>query len=73
MSGGFVDAAIPSAVVCVLEWLRSSATPPLILGCEVAGTVEAVGDNVKDFAPGDDVYGYLRRQGFEPLPSIRTC
>jgi NADPH:quinone reductase-like Zn-dependent oxidoreductase len=33
--------------------------PPLILGCEVAGTVEAVGDNVKDFAPGDDVYGYL--------------
>ena len=33
--------------------------PPLILGCEVAGTVEAVGDNVKDFTPGDDVYGYL--------------
>jgi NADPH:quinone reductase-like Zn-dependent oxidoreductase len=33
--------------------------PPLILGCEVAGTVEAVGDNVKDFAPGDEVYGYL--------------
>jgi NADPH:quinone reductase-like Zn-dependent oxidoreductase len=33
--------------------------PPLILGCEVAGTVEAVGENVKDFAPGDDVYGYL--------------
>jgi NADPH:quinone reductase-like Zn-dependent oxidoreductase len=33
--------------------------PPLILGCEVAGTVEAEGDNVKDFAPGDDVYGYL--------------
>ena len=33
--------------------------PPLILGNEVAGTVEAVGDNVKDFAPGDDVYGHL--------------
>ena len=33
--------------------------PPLILGCEVAGTVEAVGDNVKDLAPGDDVYAYL--------------
>jgi NADPH:quinone reductase-like Zn-dependent oxidoreductase len=33
--------------------------PPVILGCEVAGTVAAVGDNVKDFAPGDDVYGYL--------------
>jgi NADPH:quinone reductase-like Zn-dependent oxidoreductase len=33
--------------------------PPLILGCEVAGTVEAVGHEVKDFAAGDDVYGYL--------------
>src|SRR5215212_6074395 len=33
--------------------------PPLILGCEVAGTVETVGDNVKNFAAGDDVYGYL--------------
>jgi len=32
---------------------------PLILGCEIAGTVETVGDNVKDFAPGDEVYGYL--------------
>src|SRR5947207_3753657 len=32
---------------------------PLILGCEVAGTVEAVGSSVKDFAAGDDVYGYL--------------
>jgi NADPH:quinone reductase-like Zn-dependent oxidoreductase len=33
--------------------------PPLILGCEVAGTVEAVGNNVEDFSSGDDVYGYL--------------
>src|SRR5436305_4386267 len=33
--------------------------PPLILGCEVAGTVEEVGDKVKDFAAGDEVYGYL--------------
>jgi NADPH:quinone reductase-like Zn-dependent oxidoreductase len=32
---------------------------PLILGCEVAGTVEAVGGGVKDFVVGDDVYGYL--------------
>src|SRR5256714_12814126 len=30
--------------------------PPLILGCEVAGTVEAGSGNL---APGDDVYGYL--------------
>lgn len=33
--------------------------PPLILGCEVAGIVEAVGDKVKDFTSGDEVYGYL--------------
>jgi len=36
---------------------------PLILGCEIAGTVEAVGGpsptGSSDFAPGDDVYGYL--------------
>jgi NADPH:quinone reductase-like Zn-dependent oxidoreductase len=30
--------------------------PPLILGCEVAGTLEAGTGNL---APGDDVYGYL--------------
>jgi NADPH:quinone reductase-like Zn-dependent oxidoreductase len=33
--------------------------PPLILGCEVAGIVEAVGSRVKDFAMGHEVYGYL--------------
>ena len=32
---------------------------PIILGCEVAGTVEAVGTGVKDFAAGNDVYGFL--------------
>jgi NADPH:quinone reductase-like Zn-dependent oxidoreductase len=38
--------------------------PPLILGCEVAGTVEAVDGGPtrtgsSDFAVGDDVYGFL--------------
>jgi NADPH:quinone reductase-like Zn-dependent oxidoreductase len=45
--------------------------PPLILGCEVAGTVEAFGSRgpirtdgtsrtgIKDFVAGDEVYGYL--------------
>ena len=33
--------------------------PPLILGCEVAGTVEALGSREKDFVAGDEVYGYL--------------
>src|ERR1041385_4153395 len=32
---------------------------PIILGCEVAGTVEALGNGVTDFAVGDEVYGYL--------------
>ena len=37
--------------------------PPLILGCEIAGTVEALGGpsptGSSEFAAGDDVYGYL--------------
>src|SRR5436189_415788 len=37
--------------------------PPLILGCEVAGTVEAVDrpirTGLKDFVADDEVYGYL--------------
>jgi NADPH:quinone reductase-like Zn-dependent oxidoreductase len=37
--------------------------PPLIVGCEVAGTLEAVGGpsptGIKDFVAGDEVYGYL--------------
>ena len=35
---------------------------PLILGCEIAGTVVSVGPigpGSSDFAPGNDVYGYL--------------
>ncbi len=30
---------------------------PLILGSELSGNVEAVGDDVADFKPGDEVYG----------------
>lgn len=30
---------------------------PAILGCDVSGTVEAVGSDVTSFAPGDEVYG----------------
>ena len=30
---------------------------PAILGLDLAGTVEAVGDGVTDFRPGDEVYG----------------
>jgi NADPH:quinone reductase-like Zn-dependent oxidoreductase len=34
-----------------------------VLGAEVAGTVEAVGTQVKKFAPGDEVYGDLSEAG----------
>jgi len=35
--------------------------PPMVLGCEIAGTVETVGTEVRGFKPGDDVYGFLSR------------
>src|SRR5712691_999677 len=55
---------VQAAAVNPVDWkIREVAgeivglKPPLILGCEVAGTVEAGGSG--DFAPGDEVYGYL--------------
>jgi NADPH:quinone reductase-like Zn-dependent oxidoreductase len=35
-------------------------TFPLILGGDIAGTVEAVGDRVENFQQGDAVYGMIR-------------
>jgi NADPH:quinone reductase-like Zn-dependent oxidoreductase len=41
------------------------ATPNVsILGCDIAGRVEAVGGAVEAFKPGDDVYGDLCASGF---------
>jgi NADPH:quinone reductase-like Zn-dependent oxidoreductase len=33
---------------------------PIILGCEIAGTIEEVGGNVDNFKRGEEVYGYNR-------------
>ncbi|MBB4343069.1 NADP-dependent oxidoreductase [Rhizobium leguminosarum] len=41
------------------EW-RPNATFPLILGTDVSGVVAAVGDNVSQFALGDEVYAMVR-------------
>ena len=41
-------------------------TPPMALGVEAAGTIEAIGDSVEDWAPGDEVLTHplpLRGQG----------
>jgi NADPH:quinone reductase-like Zn-dependent oxidoreductase len=33
-----------------------------VLGCEIAGTIEEVGSDVRDFQGGDPVYGYVSLQ-----------
>src|ERR1700759_481789 len=33
---------------------------PMVLGTDVSGGVEAVGEDVEGFAPGDEVFGLLR-------------
>lgn len=52
------------------------ASPPFVLGNEVAGLVSAVGDGVGDFAPGDAVVGGRGTGGFAerialPATSVR--
>jgi NADPH:quinone reductase-like Zn-dependent oxidoreductase len=52
---------------------------PIVPGWDLAGTVEAVGPAVVDFAPGDEVMGYLRRDEVqwgtvaELVPAPQRC
>jgi NADPH:quinone reductase-like Zn-dependent oxidoreductase len=42
-----------------------------ILGCDMAGQVEAVGGAVTRFRPGDDVFALLQQGGFAEYVSVR--
>jgi NADPH:quinone reductase-like Zn-dependent oxidoreductase len=52
---------------------------PLVPGWDLAGVVEQVGPAVVDFAPGDEVFGYLRRDDVqwgttaEFVPAPQRC
>jgi NADPH:quinone reductase-like Zn-dependent oxidoreductase len=52
---------------------------PIVPGWDLAGTVEAVGPAVVDLAPGDEVFGYLRRDevqwgtAAELVPAPQRC
>lgn len=49
----------------VMRFLYGLFTPKLrIIGCDIAGRVEAVGEDVQAFRPGDEVYGDLCQSGF---------
>jgi NADPH:quinone reductase-like Zn-dependent oxidoreductase len=52
---------------------------PIVPGWDVAGTVESAGPAVVDFAPGDEVFGYVRRDDVqwgttaEFVPAPQRC
>jgi NADPH:quinone reductase-like Zn-dependent oxidoreductase len=49
----------------LIRILNGLFTPKVrIIGCDIAGRVEAVGEDVKAFQPGDEVYGDLSVSGF---------
>ncbi len=49
----------------IVRLLNGLFTPKVtIIGSDIAGRVEAVGDDVKAFQPGDEVYGDLCMSGF---------
>lgn len=38
---------------------------PLVPGWDVAGVVEQVGFDVEEYAPGDEVFGYIRKDSVQ--------
>lgn len=47
-------------------------SPPIALGCDIAGVVEATGENVRDFNPGDAVFARLDKAKMGGLAE-RVC
>lgn len=59
------DWALLHGVPLATRMLSGLFTPKVqIIGCDIAGRVEAVGADVKAFRPGDEVYGDLCQCGF---------
>lgn len=51
---------------------RLGLTLPIVLGGEIAGTVETVGAGVRDFKGGDAVYGIIKSGGFAEYAIAKT-
>ena len=51
------------------DWARRTIHPPLVIGHEFVGAIERVGNNVKDFKPGDVVSG----EGHVVCGRCRNC
>ena len=71
---------IQAAGVNPVDWkIRSGAgvrmgkTLPILLGGEIAGTVEQLGDGVTDFAQGDAVYGIVPSGGFSEYVTVKAA
>jgi NADPH:quinone reductase len=52
-----VAASVNPPDVSIIKGTPFSPILPAVLGCDVAGIVEAVGDGVTGFTPGDEVFG----------------
>lgn len=44
-----------------------------VLGCDIAGQVEAVGTGVTQFRPGDDVFALVEQGGFAEYASVKEA